>query len=327
VSHASAPVRLDFAGGWTDVAPYATEVGGVVVNSAIELRATASVETADGYELRSDDLDRVLHPREPADFEPNGELDLLKAAVRVSGIGPCRIHTRSEAPPGSGLGSSGALDVALVAALAAYAGEGLTAIEAAERAWRLEAVEAALPGGKQDQYAAALGGFHRFDFSAEGVAVRSLRLDAAFRSELARRVVICYTGRSRLSSDTIARVMNAFVRKDVVVMGALRGLAEVAEAMAEALEASDLGRIGTLLSRNWVLQQALDPAMATPEMTRLERTMREAGAVGGKAAGAGAGGSMFFVMGGDPALGRQAAEAAGVTVLPARWATEGIRTW
>jgi len=327
VSHASAPVRLDFAGGWTDVAPFATEVGGVVVNAAIELRATASVEPADAYELRSDDLGLVLHPREPADFEPNGDLDLLKAAVRMTGIGPCQVHTRSDAPPGSGLGSSGALDVALTAALAAQMGETLTPVDVAERAWQLEAVEAALPGGKQDQYAAALGGFHRFGFSAAGVETRALTLDDGFRSELAHRIVVCYTGRSRLSSATIARVMDAFVREDVVVTGALHGLAEVADSMAGALEAGDLARIGALLSRNWALQQALDAGMSTPEMNRLERLMHDAGALGGKAAGAGAGGTMFFLMGGDPARGHQAAQAAGATVLPVRWATEGIRVW
>ena len=327
MSHASAPVRLDFAGGWTDVPPYATEVGGVVVNAAIELRAHATVEPADRYELRSDDLELTLHPSEPTDFEKNGELDLLKAAVRMTGIGPCRIHTRSEAPPGSGLGSSGALDVALVAALAAEAGERPLPGELAERAWRLEAVEAALPGGRQDQYAAALGGFHRLGFSDAGVTVEPLVLDQDVRAELAARLVVCYTGRSRVSAAAIARVMTAYVKRDPVVTGALRGLAEVADAMAAALRAGDLTRVGALLSRNWALQQALDPGMSTPEMSRLERLMHEAGALGGKAAGAGAGGSMFFLMGGDPARGLEAARAGGATVLPVRWAAEGIRVW
>lgn len=327
MSHASAPVRLDFAGGWTDVPPCATEMGGVVVNAAIELRAWASVEPAESYELRSDDLGLVLTPRGPEDFEPNGELDLLKAAVRMTGIGPCRLHTRSDAPPGSGLGSSGALDVALVAALAAQTGEQLTPTAMAERAWQLEAVEAALPGGRQDQYAAALGGFHRLGFSAAGVEVEPLALDDALREELARRLVVCYTGRSRLSAKTIARVMDKFAKGDAVVTGALRGLAEVAESMAAALGAGDLAEIGRLLSRNWDLQQALDPGMSTPEMGRLERLMHDAGSLGGKAAGAGAGGSMFFLMGGDPARGHEAAQAAGATVLPVQWATKGIRVW
>jgi D-glycero-alpha-D-manno-heptose-7-phosphate kinase len=328
---ASAPVRLDFAGGWTDVAPFATERRGVVVNAAIELRAHAAVSPGgDGYVLRSDDLNRTVRVRSPAEFEPTGELDLLKAAIRLSGIGPCRLSTRSDAPPGSGLGSSGAIDVALVAALDVASEPGRAArpapIRLAERAWELEAVEAGLPGGKQDQYAAALGGFHRFGFSAAGVAVTPLDLDPAFREALARQIVVCYTGQSRVSSHAIARVMAAFARGESRVTTALHGLVDVAERMADALLAGDLAKVGELLTRNWSLQQDLDPGMRTDVMARLEQRMRDRGALGGKAAGAGAGGSMFFLFPGDPTDAASAARASGATVLPCRWATQGVLT-
>ena len=326
-AHASAPVRLDFAGGWTDVEPFASERGGVVVNAALDLRATAAITPADAYELRADDLGKVLHPRTPADFEPNGELDLLKAAVRMSGIGPCRIRTASAAPPGSGLGSSGALDVALIAALDATTGTTATAVDVAERAWRLEAVEAALPGGRQDQYAAALGGFHRLTFGADGVGVHALRLGDAVLDALASHIVVCYTGQSRVSSEAIARVMTSYVRGDESVVGALHGLAAVADRMGEALEAGDLARIGALLSENWRLQQRLDAGMSTELMARLEAGVAERGGLGGKAAGAGAGGSMFFVVGGDRGGPERFAESLGATVLPVHWAREGMRTW
>jgi D-glycero-alpha-D-manno-heptose-7-phosphate kinase len=326
-AHASAPVRLDFAGGWTDVEPFASEQGGVVVNAALELRATASITPADAYELRSDDLGQVLHPRTPADFEKNGELDLLKAAVRMTGIGPCRIRTASAAPPGSGLGSSGALDVALVAALDASAGTVSDAVDVAERAWRLEAVEAALPGGRQDQYAAALGGFHRLTFGAGGVGVHPLRLNDAVLEALARHIVVCYTGQSRVSSDTIARVMTGFVGGKESVVSSLHGLAAVADRMSEALIAGDLVRIGALLSENWRCQQRLDAGMCTDLMARLDAGIANLGGLGGKAAGAGAGGSMFFVVGDDRVAPARFAESLGVTVIPVQWAREGIRTW
>jgi D-glycero-alpha-D-manno-heptose-7-phosphate kinase len=326
-SGASAPARLDFAGGWTDVAPFAPERGGTVVNAAIELRAEAQVAPAAGYELRSDDLDLTLRPAAPGDFEPDGRLDLLKAAVRVSGIGPCRIRTRSDAPPGSGLGSSGALGVALVAALDRAAGRRDEPAGVAERAWRLEAVEARLPGGRQDQYAAALGGFHRLGFGAAGVTVMPLAPDAAFRAELGARLLLCYTGQSRVSSDTIARVMAGYARGDATITGALEGLVAVALRMAEALDAGDLARVGTLLTENWRLQQRLDPGMRTAPMAALERALAPCGVLGGKAAGAGAGGSMFFLVRGDMDEARRAARVAGAVVLPVRWAGDGVRTW
>ena len=143
--------------------------------------------------------------------------------------GPGTLRTRSEVPPGSGLGSSGALDVALVAVLAGARGEALEPRGAGRAGWQLEAVEAGIPGGRQDQYAAALGGFHRFAFRDDDVGVEPLALDPAFLAELERRIVICYTGRSRVSGDTIARVMGAYERGDAACHGALLEMTDIAD--------------------------------------------------------------------------------------------------
>ena len=258
----------------------------------------------------------------------DGRLDLLKAALRMLPVqAACTITTRCDAPPGSGLGSSGAMDVALVAALALARAEQVTAREIAEQAWYLETIEAKIPGGKQDQFAAALGGFQRLTFRDPDVGVEPITLDPAFATALARRTVLCYTGRSRVSGATIARVMAAYERGDPRITGALRAMKDVAAAMVEALRAGDVARVAMLLSHNWTHQQALDPEMRTPEMAQLENALTAAGALGGKAAGAGAGGSMFFVTGDDPAPAIAAGRAAGATVLPVRWALEGVRAW
>jgi D-glycero-alpha-D-manno-heptose-7-phosphate kinase len=239
----------------------------------------------------------------------------------------CTLTTRSDAPPGSGLGSSGALDVALVAALARARGERLAERDVAEQAWYLETVEAKIPGGKQDQFAAALGGFHRLSFRDPDVGVEPITLDPAFAAALERQTVLCYTGRSHVSGMMIARVMAAYERGDRAVMAALRALRDVAERMVEALRAADLARVAALLSENWKHQQALDPEMCTSDMARLGRALAEAGALGGKAAGAGAGGSMFFVTRDDPRPALAAARNAGATVLPVQWAGAGVRAW
>jgi D-glycero-alpha-D-manno-heptose-7-phosphate kinase len=325
---ATAPVRLDFAGGWTDVEPFASEVRGVVVNAAIELRAEVMIEPGgSGWRLDSKELGQCLELESPGAIERATGLDLLRAAVRVAGIGPCRITTRSAAPPGSGLGSSGALDVALIAALETAAGRSGTAPEWAEAAWRLEAVEAGLPGGKQDQYAAALGGWNRLAFAAGGVVAERIAIEPDFAEFLARHLVVAYTGRSRVSSRTIERVQAKVAAGDPVVTRALHGLVDVAERMAEALGAGAVGRIGELLAANWRWQQQLDDGMQTAEMAALEAAMARAGSLGGKAAGAGAGGTMLFLIDGDPAAARAAARAAGATVLPVEWAILGVRIW
>ncbi len=321
----SAPVRLDFAGGWTDVAPFSTEQRGLVVNAAIEVRAYAEA-TLDRkrYFLQSVDLDQTMELSHE-ELSNYGQLELLKAAVRRSGLPPCGLRTWCEAPPGSGLGSSGALDVAMVAVLDRARGIQRTGPELAEEAFQLEAVEAGFPGGRQDQYAAALGGALRLDCNGEGVRPTPLRLDPGFLAALSDQIVICYTGMSRVSSRTIERVMQAYGRRDRTVVSALLALVDIAEAMTEALQSSDLARVGTLLSENWRRQLELDPEMRTEAMGRLEMAMRDARVLGGKAAGAGAGGSMFFLAH-DRARAIEAARATGSRVIPCRWAAEGVRS-
>ena len=326
--HAAAPLRLDFAGGWTDVPPFSTREGGVVVNAAIALRAHVELHLG-GKLLRlvSEELGETLECANSGGLVP-GKLPLLTAALRRFPIlGGFTLSTRCDAPPGSGLGSSGALGVALVGALTRARHETLNGPDVADQAWQVETIEAGLPGGKQDQYAAALGGFHRLSFRDPDVGVEPVTLDAAFAAALERQTLICYTNKSRISGDTISRVMGAYERGDASVTGALRGLQETGNAMAEALRAADLARVGALLSENWQHQQALDPAMRTADMAKLEAAAAKAGALGGKAAGAGAGGCMFFVMRGDARDAAGAVASSGAKVLPLAWAREGVRAW
>ncbi|HWC72795.1 MAG TPA: hypothetical protein VG454_02585 [Gemmatimonadales bacterium] len=327
--HASAPMRLDFAGGWTDVPPFSAREGGVVVNGAIEQRAHVDLRLG-GTLLRfvSEELGETLECANAGGLTPGGKLPLLKAALRMLPVlGGFTLTTRCDAPPGSGLGSSGALGVALVGVLSRARQETRAQPECADQAWQIETVEAQLPGGKQDQYAAALGGFHRLSFRDPDVGIEPLTLDRSFAAELERHILLCYTNKSRVSGDTISRVMHGFERGDRAITAALHGIRAAGEAMVEALRRADLAGVAALLSENWKHQQALDPGMRTPDMARLEQAAAAAGALGGKAAGAGAGGSMFFIMKGEAKAAVPAALAAGARVLPVRWAAEGVRSW
>ena len=322
---ASAPVRLDLAGGWTDVPPFSSREGGLVVTAAIRLFARAEVQLGgSGFRLISEDLQDRLEVSDSAGLVRDGRLDLQKAGLRMFPVGACTLTTRSDAPPGSGLGSSGALDVALVAALSSARGESPDPVEIAETACHLEAVEAGIPGGRQDQFAAALGGFLRLEFRDPHADVQRLKLDSEFMAELARRTVLCYTSASRFSGTTIDRVMRAYEAGDANVASALAGLRDVAAAMAEALVAGDLVRMGQLLRQNWHHQQSLDARMSTPEMAELEQAMDRAGSLGGKAAGSGAGGCMFFLAPEDPIAMLETARRAQVRVLPVSWAMRGV---
>jgi D-glycero-alpha-D-manno-heptose-7-phosphate kinase len=322
---ATAPVRLDLAGGWTDVPPFSAREGGVVVTAAVRLFARAEVRPGGtGFRLVAEDLQDQLEVPDSAGLVRNGRLDLQKAGLRMLPVGACTLLTRTDAPPGSGLGSSGALDVALVAALSSARGETRDPFEIAETACHLEAVEAAMPGGRQDQFASSYGGFLRLAFRDPQADVQRLKLAPDFMAQLARRIILCYTGASRFSGSTIERVMRAYEQGDARVGAALHGLREVAETMAEALAAADFSRIGQLLSQNWRHQLALDQRMSTPEMAALEQAMARAGSLGGKAAGSGAGGCMFFLAPDDPAPMIAAARECGARVLPVAWAMRGV---
>jgi D-glycero-alpha-D-manno-heptose-7-phosphate kinase len=323
---AAAPVRLDFAGGWTDVPPFSAREGGVVVSAAIGLYAHAEVRPGgEGLHLVAEDLGATLDLPDEAALARPSRLGLLQAGLRLLPLRACALTTRSDAPPGSGLGSSGALDVALVAALSAARGETRDTREIAQLACRLERMEAGIPGGSQDQFTAAFGGVLRMEFRDPDVIVEPLALDPALLDELERRMLLVYTGASHFSGTTIGRVMTAYEAGDRAVTAALHGLRDVAERIVEALRAGDLARIGALLDLNWRHQQTLDPGMCTPLMARLGHAMREAGALGGKAAGSGAGGSMFFLVPDDTRIAAEAARALGGILLPVQWAADGVR--
>src|SRR5207245_9221958 len=137
----------------------------------------------------------------------------------------------------------------------------------------------------------------------------------ALAAGLERNLVGCCSGRSRVSGETIARVMGAYERGDPRVTGALRALRDLAERMTEALRAADLAKVGAVLAENWRHQQVLDARMRTEEMARLEAEMGKVQVLGGKAAGAGAGGAMFFLTSDDREQAVRRAEAGGAPVL------------
>ena len=327
-ARASAPLRLDFAGGWTDVPPFSAREGGAVVNATIGLYAHASVvPAAEGITLRSDDLDEELRLQGPEQLSSAGQLPLLQTAARLFEVGPCRLVSRSEAPAGSGLGSSGAIGVALVSALGQACGSPMTLEATAEAAWRLEVVEAGIPGGKQDQWSAAMGGFRRFTFHDPAVTSERLSMDSGFLEFLERHMILCYTGTSRISGQMISRVVGGYENGIDHIVRAFHGMKEIALRMADALEAGDAALVGNLLSENWACQRKLDPGMRTDEMGRLERALSAAGVLGGKAAGAGAGGCMFFLARSNPADVADAAMNAGAAILPVTWSADGVRVW
>lgn len=330
IVRARAPTRLDLAGGFTDVPPYSARVGGAVVSVAISLYAHALVRRRrGGVRLHALDYGAHVSARRASELPVEGDLALLAAAARRYGPrGDFEIVTHADYPPGSGLGGSGAMGVAVVAALAEARGALPMRAEVAQQAHQLETEDAKVPGGRQDQYTAALGGFAFLEF--EDPAVRATRLDlpAACARDLEHHFVLCYVGASRFSGRTIARVMARYTAGDAGVTAALDGLRGCALVMRGALLRGDVGAVGEVLAEDWRHMKALGPELETPKMRALAEAGARAGAKGWKACGSGAGGCLLFLApaGDEHALAEQL-RAAGGTILRFTFDVTGVEAW
>lgn len=280
---ARAPARLDFGGGWTDVPPYSEERGGCVCNIAIERHAVATVRARPDDETALADDDAIV---------PDNALAV--AAMRRAAMPHVHVTVEAEFPLGAGLGGSSAAGVAVLGALAVWRGEEITPSSLAEESRRLEVEDLGIAGGRQDHYAAAMGGALALRFGGE-VTARRIPLSDRVIDALNRRCIVTYTGQSRISSNTITAVMDAYRQRDPRVLGALDHLRDLAGQMVAALEAADLDALGQLVAEHWIHQRALHPAIPTPLIDAVLGDAIAAGAIGGKALGASGGGCVLAI--------------------------------
>lgn len=303
---AEVPTRIDFVGGWTDVQPFCDEQAGLVVNAAFGLRTFVMARETDH-----------------AVSAPN---EFARAARKRFGSQNVELELTSDAPVGAGLGGSGAAGVALVSALAACANQPMTRSEIAELAYQIEMEDLGVMGGKQDQYAAAFGGFLALTFLGDQVRVEPIALDATRVLELEARSVVVYTGRARVSGNIHRRVQEAYKHRVPATLAALRTIREVAHEFRGQLQNGSLDELGKLLNENWLAQKRLHPATSNAEIENLFRVALNQGALGGKALGAGGGGCLVFLArAGSTEELQHALQAAGAQVLPVRFDMDGLR--
>lgn len=304
---ASAPTRLDFGGGWTDVPPFPEERGGFVCNIAIERRAAVSIR-----------------PRDPNANHVNSAL--ADAAAAMAGCEPLDIHVDSDFPIGAGLGGSSAAGVALGAALAAWQRRKLSLRELAEWSRRVEVEQLGIAGGRQDHYAAAYGGALGLSFGTD-VAVTPISLANDTATALESRCLVVYTGESRISGDTIRAVLDGYASREPSVVLALDRMATLARLMATALEHDDIDSLGALVGEHWVHQRSLHPGITTERIDTLIMRALVAGALGAKPLGASGGGCVLVI---TPAHRREAVQQALEGLgepLPFAVARDGVRVW
>jgi D-glycero-alpha-D-manno-heptose-7-phosphate kinase len=335
---ARAPLRLGLAGGGTDVSPYCDRHGGAVLNATIDLYAYATLELDVGDDVlfrTADTRESVARPAAEVGGEP-GPLALHRAVYRriVAEFRrgaplPCRLTTFCEAPPGSGLGSSSTLVVAMVKAYVEALSLPLGEYDIAHLAFLIEREDAGLLGGRQDQYAAAFGGFNFIEFYAEDrVIVNPLRVKSWIVSELESSMVLFHTGVSRASADIIAEQTRNIASDASASMDAMHALKADAFRMKEALLRGDTRRMAEILNASWDAKRKLASAVSNAGIERVMEQAFAAGATAAKVSGAGGGGFVLFMA--DPLRRVELMSALGELpgqVLTCSFAERGTEGW
>lgn len=297
-----APLRLGLAGGGTDVAPYSYDHGGNVLNATIDLYAQTIIkENKSGFvKFIAADINKIIELPASKELSIETELPLHSAIYNrvvkdFNNNQPIcvEVTTFSDAPPGSGLGSSSTMVVSILRAFLELLDEVIDDYALAKLAYDIERVDLNFAGGTQDQYSAVFGGFNFYDFGPkENILVMPLRLKQTVIMELEASIVLFYTGKSRSSSDIINdQINNASKTKSIE---ALDDLKSNAHKMKSAVLRGDLNMFSDILSNSWKKKKQLSESISNNKLDQIYDLAIKSGAKSGKISGAGGGGFFIF---------------------------------
>jgi D-glycero-alpha-D-manno-heptose-7-phosphate kinase len=315
------PLRLSLIGGGSDLPEYYERQPGAVISMAIDKFVFVTVN------CRLDERIRVSYTRtELVDSLDDLQHGLIREGLRLAGFRRgVEVTTIGDLPAGTGLGSSSSVTVGLVNALGGLARRRFSPSELAERACHIEIERLGRPIGKQDQYAAAFGGFNLIAFHPDrAVTVRPVRCAAETRAQLIERLLLFYTGTSRDSSVTLADV-RAGIRSNGAARRAIDELVALVAGLEDDLARGDVSAVGRVLDRAWELKKRTAPGVTTEAIDALYARALDAGAEGGKLLGAGGGGCLLLYASSSGARESVcgAMTRAGLTQIPFRCAMVG----
>lgn len=294
---ARSPVRVSFFGGGTDLAAYYERYGGAVLSTTIDkyVYVHLNTSTRDALQITSSDY-RTFYRHNPG--EPllwDGDLSLPRAVLQQFGVEhSVSIFLASEAPPGTGLGSSSAVTVALIKAISAACGLNLTKPQVAELACYIEIEKLAKPIGVQDQYAAAFGGLNWITFGANGINVQPLSIPSPTVSRLESNLLLMFTGATHDSAYILAQQTDATKTHKGIVVESLQAVYELALQARTYLQRGEIDRFGALLDMAWQHKKRFAPGISNDYIDHCYAIARNNGVLGGKIAGAGGGGFLLL---------------------------------
>jgi D-glycero-alpha-D-manno-heptose-7-phosphate kinase len=330
IIRSKSPFRISFGGGGTDVPPYCWEHGGAVISTTIDKYAYVTITPNKNRAINIHSLDYRLKKSFEIgeELEYDGKLDIVKATINKFKVDKgCDLLIHSDMPPGSGLGVSSAVTVALIGAFKDFFGIYMNAYEIAELAYHIEREELGMEGGYQDQYASTFGGLNYIEFKNE-VIVNPLRLRPEILNELQYRLLLCYTGDTRLSSEIQVDLVRGYTERRRDSVEGLLNLKRIADEMKYSLLKGDFKKFGELLHQGWIEKKRLSNKITNPEIDKLYEIARLNGVIGGKILGAGGGGHLLFFCEFDKKFKvADKIKENGVKIIDFKFDTNGLQIW
>jgi D-glycero-alpha-D-manno-heptose-7-phosphate kinase len=326
-----APLRISFCGGGSDVSPYCDEFGGCVLSATIGMYAMGSLEVRSDNQVNifSVDYDELVRYDLASELHPGDKLSFVRAVIkRLSPPYGINLYIHSDAPPGTGLGSSGAIS-ALIVGLVNHAFNFMMPRYAmAQLAYEVEHDDLARAVGRQDHYAAVFGGMNFMEFRPDGTLVIPLRVEAWILEELGYHLQMFYTRKKRDSADIVASQVEFYRERRPATLEALAEMKRLTVEMQGCLLRGQMRRFGELLHEAWLNKQRMNPSTVNPYLDEIYQAARAHGALGGKVLGAGGGGFFLFF---TPFIKKAAVSEAlaklGAQPTPVVFDQHGLQTW
>lgn len=337
IIRSKAPLRLGLAGGGSDVSPYSDIYGGLILNATINLYAYCTIEETDDAQITICGYDSNCFKSYPlADsLAIDGEASLVKGVYNrvMKDFGysakTFRITTYNDAPAGSGLGTSSTMVVCILKCFVEWMSLPLGDYEIARLAYEIERKDLGLSGGKQDQYAAAFGGFNYMEFLKDDmVIVNPLKMKRWIIDELEASMVLYFTGRSRESANIINEQKSNTSKGNNDAIEAMHVIKQTAVDTKLALLKGDINGFADILRIGWENKKKMANQISNPVIQEAMDVAMAAGAKAGKISGAGGGGFIMFVV--EPTRKKEVINALGKLdgfVMPFQFSEGGAHGW
>ncbi|MBM3898196.1 MAG: hypothetical protein FJ358_06720 [Thaumarchaeota archaeon] len=287
-----APHRISYCGGGTDFPSFYNQYGGAVINCAINRfsKIYARPERGSNIFLEAKRVNET-YSGNMLEVKNKNKLSMPLKAI-LDWNQPVHMVIESDVPPGSGLGSSGTLAVNLINTLNFLKrGSTIQPSILAEHAYHFEAYTLGKAVGKQDHYAAALGGMNFIEFGAQGVKVSRFATETAI--ELQKRCILFYLGKTRIADIILKRQERNVVQRNESTIEALKGMITLTRRMKRSIDKRNFGEIGSLLEDAWLLKKKYTTGISNKFIDKVHTRALRSGATGAKVTGAGGGGHFF----------------------------------